>query len=271
MHVSLQRHALSFRHIVERHSLPPPMPNAYTLAYFDYALPTELIAQSPAPSRSGSRLLHVAGLNLTDLRFTDLPALLQPGDLLVFNDTRVIHARIRGRKPTGGDVEILVERITGPTRAVVQLKASHPPRPGGAIELADGARGRGVARRALLRRAVRGHRRLAPLARAPWRSAVTSIHFPCAKRGRRGSLSNGAARRPRGGRRHRVASRAGARIGAGAVQGEAGGCNTSRTASRPHPWPSACSRGCTSDRYRCRLGLHLDHDAANRTPRRFGK
>jgi len=116
------------------------MPNAYTLADFDYALPTELIAQSPAPSRSSSRLLHVAGLNLTDLRFTDLPALLQPGDLLVFNDTRVIHARIRGRKPTGGDVEILVERITGPTRAVVQLKASHPPRPGGAIELADGAR-----------------------------------------------------------------------------------------------------------------------------------
>jgi S-adenosylmethionine:tRNA ribosyltransferase-isomerase len=114
--------------------------DAYTLADFDYALPPALIAQSPAPTRSGSRLLHVAGFNLTDLRFTDLPALLQPGDLLVFNDTRVINARIRGRKPTGGDVEILVERITGPARAVVQLKASHPPRTGGAIDLTDGAR-----------------------------------------------------------------------------------------------------------------------------------
>ena len=116
------------------------MPNAYTLADFDYLLPPELIAQSPAPSRSSSRLLHVAGFHLADLRFTDLPALLQPGDLLVFNDTRVINARIRGRKPTGGEVEILVERITAPTRAVVQLKASHAPRTGGAIELAGGAR-----------------------------------------------------------------------------------------------------------------------------------
>ena len=116
------------------------MSKVYSLADFDYALPAELIAQSPAAKRSDSRLLHVAGFKLRDLRFADLPSLLESGDLLVFNDTRVINARVRGRKPTGGDVEILVERILGPARAVVQLKASHPPRPGGAIHLPAGAR-----------------------------------------------------------------------------------------------------------------------------------
>jgi S-adenosylmethionine:tRNA ribosyltransferase-isomerase len=122
------------------------MPKAYTLADFDYDLPAELIAQAPAATRTGSRLLHVDGRNLADLRFTDLPRLLFEGDLLVFNDTRVIKARLRGRKPTGGAVEMLVERITGPTRAIVQLKASHPPREGGTIEFADGARATVVAR-----------------------------------------------------------------------------------------------------------------------------
>ena len=116
------------------------MANVYTLADFDYALPRELIAQTPAEKRSDSRLLHVEGMRLRDLRFTDLPDLLSPGDLLVYNDTRVIHARLRGHKPTGGDVELLVERIVGPERAVVQLKASRPPPIGGSIELAAGAR-----------------------------------------------------------------------------------------------------------------------------------
>src|SRR4029079_14033583 len=115
------------------------MPKTYTLADFDYLLPPELIAQSPAPSRSSSRLLHVAGFDLADLRFTDLPAFLQPGDLLVFNDTRVINARIRGRKPTGGDVELLVERVTGPATAVVQLKASHDPGGRATSEIAHSA------------------------------------------------------------------------------------------------------------------------------------
>jgi S-adenosylmethionine:tRNA ribosyltransferase-isomerase len=112
----------------------------YTLDDFDYALPQELIAQFPARERSGSRLLHVDGERREDLRFTDLPSLLEPNDLLVFNDTRVINARVRGRKPTGGDVEMLVERVTGADSALVQMKASHPPRAGGSIELAGDAR-----------------------------------------------------------------------------------------------------------------------------------
>ena len=116
------------------------MSKAYTLADFDYALPPELIAQAPAEIRSGSRLLHVDGPRLRDLDFTDLPRLLQPADLLVFNDTRVINARVRGRKPTGGEVELLLERLTGPATAVAQLKASHAPGVGGTIELAPGVR-----------------------------------------------------------------------------------------------------------------------------------
>jgi S-adenosylmethionine:tRNA ribosyltransferase-isomerase len=118
------------------------MNRAYSRDDFDYELPAELIAQFPTPARTGSRLLHVDGEHLDDRRFTDLPALLEPGDLLVFNDTRVINARIRGRKPTGGDVEMLVERIVGHDSALVQLKASHPPREGGIVELPAGARAR---------------------------------------------------------------------------------------------------------------------------------
>jgi S-adenosylmethionine:tRNA ribosyltransferase-isomerase len=116
------------------------MRNRYTLDDFDYDLPAGLIAQLPSPQRTGSRLLRVDGWHLADLSFVDLPALLGPDDLLVFNDTRVINARIRGRKPTGGDVEMLIERVTGSDEAIVQLKASHPPGEGGAIELAAGAR-----------------------------------------------------------------------------------------------------------------------------------
>ena len=74
----------------------------HRLSDFDFALPAELIAQSPARQRTGSRLLHVDGAALTDLAFTDLPSLLAPGDLLVFNDTRVVRSRLHGTKPTGG-------------------------------------------------------------------------------------------------------------------------------------------------------------------------
>src|SRR5574337_503485 len=114
----------------------------YTLGDFDYALPPELIAQTPARERRASRLLHVDARGadaprLTDLHFPDLPTLIAPGDLLVLNDTRVIRARVHGRKPTGGEVEMLIERITGDDTAVVQMKASHLPRPGGVIALAD--------------------------------------------------------------------------------------------------------------------------------------
>lgn len=123
------------------------MAKAYTLADFDYDLPAALIAQAPAASRSGSRLLHVDGARLADCRFGDLPDLLAPGDLVVMNDTRVINARIRGRKGTGGHVEMLVERITGNASALVQMKASHPPAPGAEIALAAGARAIVVSRK----------------------------------------------------------------------------------------------------------------------------
>ena len=120
--------------------LRPMSIKTYTLADFDYALPPELIAQTPARERSASRLLHVDAAELRDLNFTDLPSLLDAGDLVVFNDTRVINARIHGRKPTGGEVEMLVERVTGTDSAIVQLKASHPPRVRGSVELPAGAR-----------------------------------------------------------------------------------------------------------------------------------
>jgi len=127
------------------------MAKSYTLADFDYDLPTALIAQAPAASRSGSRLLHVDGERLADRRFTDLPELLAPGDLLVMNDTRVINARIRGRKASGGHVEMLVERITGEASALVQMKASHPPAPGAEIALAADARAEVESLRAIYR------------------------------------------------------------------------------------------------------------------------
>jgi S-adenosylmethionine:tRNA ribosyltransferase-isomerase len=104
------------------------------LADFDFDLPAELIAQAPAADRAGSRLLRVGPDRLDDLRVRDLPRLLAPGDLLVLNDTRVIKARLLGRKDdTGGAVEALVERVTGEREALVQLRASKTPRPGGLL------------------------------------------------------------------------------------------------------------------------------------------
>jgi S-adenosylmethionine:tRNA ribosyltransferase-isomerase len=111
----------------------------YTLADFAFDLPAELIAQTPAATRTGSRLLHVDRAQLTDLRFTGLTQQLRAGDLLVFNDTRVINARVHAHKPTGGKVEILVERVVGDDEAWVQLRASHPPGEGGTLLLPAGA------------------------------------------------------------------------------------------------------------------------------------
>jgi len=116
-----------------------PRPMSLRLSDFDYALPAELIAQVPARERTASRLLHVAGGSLRDLRFADLPSLLAPGDLVVCNDTRVINARIAGVKPTGGRVEMLIERIVADDEAWVQLRASHLPKVGGVVTLAGGA------------------------------------------------------------------------------------------------------------------------------------
>ncbi len=108
-----------------------------TVDDFDFHLPPELIAQHPAPERSGSRLLHVCGQQLQDRQFADLPELLCAGDLLVFNDTRVIKARFFGQKESGGQVEVLLERIVDDQHAIAQLRASKSPKPGTKLKLAD--------------------------------------------------------------------------------------------------------------------------------------
>ena len=113
-----------------------PTDRELTLADFDYALPPELIAQHPAAERSASRLLDGSGALPLDRRLRDLPALLQPGDLLVFNDTQVIKARLRGEKPTGGAVEALVERVLPGHEVLAHLRASKSPRPGSTVRFA---------------------------------------------------------------------------------------------------------------------------------------
>jgi S-adenosylmethionine:tRNA ribosyltransferase-isomerase len=106
---------------------------------FDYALPEELIARYPAQARRDSRLLAVED-GVRDLGFADLPSLLREGDLLVFNDTRVIKARISARKETGGKAEILIERVQTPRTALVHIRASKSPKPGGWLVLDGGAK-----------------------------------------------------------------------------------------------------------------------------------
>ena len=95
-----------------------------TLSDFDFELPPELIAQHPAAERSGSRLLDGTGAAPVERVFRDLPSLLNPGDLLVFNDTRVIKARLLGVKATGGQVEALVERVLPGFEVLMHLRAS---------------------------------------------------------------------------------------------------------------------------------------------------
>jgi S-adenosylmethionine:tRNA ribosyltransferase-isomerase len=109
-----------------------------TLDDFDYTLPPECIAQAPLPERSASRLLvmHAAGA-LEDRSFSDLPDFLAPGDLLVMNDTRVMHARLFGQKASGGQVEVLVERITADDTVLAQVRASKSLKPGGRLRLED--------------------------------------------------------------------------------------------------------------------------------------
>ncbi len=110
----------------------------YTVSDFDFALPPELIAQHPAAERSASRLLDGRGSAPIDRVFRELPALLAPGDLLVFNDTRVIKARLFGRKASGGAVEALVERVLpGTTEVWAHLRASKSPRPGSVVRFAE--------------------------------------------------------------------------------------------------------------------------------------
>jgi S-adenosylmethionine:tRNA ribosyltransferase-isomerase len=118
------------------------------LSDFDYALPPELVAQHPAPQRAASRLLRVepSGI-LRDLAFRDLPALLDARDLLVFNDTRVIKARLRGRKDTGGEIEVLVERVLGADTALAHVRASKTPKRGRRLIFAPGVAAEVLGRR----------------------------------------------------------------------------------------------------------------------------
>ena len=115
-------------------------------AEFHYDLPAELIAQRPFPNRSASRMLVVGGDSMVDRHFSDLPGLLRVGDLLVLNDTRVIRARLRGLKHTGGRVEMLLERVTGARTATAQIKASRSPRAGSELRLANGSSARVLGR-----------------------------------------------------------------------------------------------------------------------------
>lgn len=107
---------------------------------FFYELPDHLIARAPAVERRGSRLLQLDGLNgqLNHRQFPDLLDLVEPGDLMVFNDTRVIPARLFGQKASGGQVEILVERVLDERRVLAHTRASKAPKVGGQVILQDG-------------------------------------------------------------------------------------------------------------------------------------
>lgn len=107
---------------------------------FDFDLPAELIAQFPLPARGQSRLLYLDGAtgNREDRQFGDLPQFLKPGDLLVFNDTRVIKARLFGVKDSGGKIELLVERVLDEHHALAHIRASHAPKAGASLLLAGG-------------------------------------------------------------------------------------------------------------------------------------
>lgn len=134
--------------------LPPGVPaaapvaplssRAFTLSDFDFSLPPELIAQHPAAERSASRLLDGRAIEPVDRIFRDLPGLLREGDLLVFNDTRVVKARIFGEKASGGKLELLIERVL-PAEAgnpgnevVAHMKVSKKPLPGSTVHMAGG-------------------------------------------------------------------------------------------------------------------------------------
>ncbi|WP_137917270.1 tRNA preQ1(34) S-adenosylmethionine ribosyltransferase-isomerase QueA [Hydrogenophaga sp. 2FB] len=124
---------------------------AFTVADFDFQLPSELIAQHPAPERSASRLLDGTGDAPVDRIFRDLPSLLNAGDLLVFNDTQVVKARLFGQKASGGQLEMLIERVLLPHEAldgsahevVAHVRVSKKPQPGGRLHMAGGLEGGG--------------------------------------------------------------------------------------------------------------------------------
>jgi S-adenosylmethionine:tRNA ribosyltransferase-isomerase len=118
--------------------MPASLPDAtrpFSLCDFDFELPETLIAQHPAPERSGSRLLDGTGETPINRIFRDLPGLLRAGDLLVFNDTKVIKARLFGEKPTGGKVELLIERVLGGNQVAAHMRVSKKPEVGTTLAL----------------------------------------------------------------------------------------------------------------------------------------
>ncbi|WP_304305462.1 tRNA preQ1(34) S-adenosylmethionine ribosyltransferase-isomerase QueA [Pseudacidovorax intermedius] len=123
----------------------------FTLSDFDFALPPELIAQQPASERSASRLLDGTGPEPTDRIFRDLPTLLREGDLLVFNDTQVVKARLFGEKPTGGRLELLIERVLAGQEVAAHMKVSKKPAVGTVLRM-DAAPGQPAFRATLLGR-----------------------------------------------------------------------------------------------------------------------
>ncbi|MBA4266362.1 MAG: tRNA preQ1(34) S-adenosylmethionine ribosyltransferase-isomerase QueA, partial [Comamonadaceae bacterium] len=132
-------------------SPPAPASRTYTVADFDFSLPEELIAQHPAAERSASRLLDGRSETPVNRVFRDLPDLLNAGDLLVFNDTQVVKARLFGEKNSGGKLELLIERVLLPHEAldgsaqevVGHLRVSKKPQPGGRLHMAGGLQGGG--------------------------------------------------------------------------------------------------------------------------------
>src|SRR5438093_10033193 len=119
------------------------MKTHFSLSDFDFTLPDELIAQHPAPQRSASRLLDGRDALAVDRRFAELPALLMPGDLLVFNDTQVVKARLFGQKASGGKLELLIERVLSPQadaghEVAAHMKVSKKPLPGAVLQMDGG-------------------------------------------------------------------------------------------------------------------------------------
>ncbi|MDI1239912.1 MAG: tRNA preQ1(34) S-adenosylmethionine ribosyltransferase-isomerase QueA [Polaromonas sp.] len=119
------------------------MKTLFSLSDFDFTLPGELIAQHPAAERSASRLLDGRSDSPVDRRFTELPDLLQPGDLLVLNDTQVVKARLFGQKSSGGRLELLIERVLSPTpeaghEVAAHMKVSKKPLPGAVLQMDGG-------------------------------------------------------------------------------------------------------------------------------------
>jgi len=121
------------------HDASPGNTRAFTLSDFDFSLPAELIAQHPTPQRSGSRLLDGRAELPVDRAFTDLPGLLRAGDLMVFNDTKVMNARLFGEKATGGKLELLIERVLGGNQVAAHMRVSKKPEVGTTVRLTPAA------------------------------------------------------------------------------------------------------------------------------------